>query len=206
MIREVDSFKRYRDIMSAFDELNRLIEEEISRVIEDGAQRYRSEAFYEAVDASRNVESLRGIQKRLNGLRQEWEDTEEDGTEEDGTEEGGTEEDGAEEDGTEEPGPPRKRLPRGMRTPKSVFFRPILKTLVELGGAGQVHQILRGVHRRMAGVLREVDNEHLASTKRPRWETTARFARLMLVDSGMLKKRSPRGIWEITEQGRARVQ
>ena len=105
----------------------------------------------------------------------------------------------------EEPTPPRKRLPRGKGTPQSVFFQPILETLVDLGGSGQVREVLGRVRGRLEGVLREVDYELLRSKGEPRWETVACFARLAMVHRGMLKKGSRRGTWEITEKGRALV-
>ena len=176
----------YQDIVNAFDALVRYIEEEISKVLQDGTQCYESEAFSEAEKRASSVESLRGILKKLEGLRQEW--------------------DGAEEHRTDEPRPRPSRRPRGKGSPKSDFFRPILETLVESGGVGHVDEIYSGVHRRMDGMLRQADYERLRTSQHPRWKTTVRSARWELVKSGMLKKGSPRGTWEITETGRARVQ
>ena len=156
------------------------IKERISKVLQEGAQCFQAGAFPEAEEARQRVESLQGILKKLEDLRREL-------------------------GGREEPTPLRQRLRRGKGTSQSEFFQPILETLVNLGGSGQVREVLRGVLGRMDGVLREVDYELLPSKGEPRWETVACFARLTMVHRGMLKKGSPRGTWEITEKGRALV-
>ena len=175
--QEADSFRK-QDVTGALDTLTCYIKERISKVLQDGAQLFGAEAFPEAEAARERVESLRGILKGLEELREEL-------------------------GGTEKPKPPRKRLPRGSGTPQPAFFQPILETLVELGGRGQMREILSRIRGRMDGVLREVDYEPLPSKGEPRWETVACFARLKLVHQGMLKKGSPRGTWEITDKGRA---
>ena len=165
---------------NAFDTLASYIQERISKVLQEGAQCFEAGAFPEAEEARQRVESLQGFLKKLEDLRREL-------------------------SGKAEPAPPRKRLARGKGTPQPVFFQPILETLVDLGGSGQVREVLRGVRGRMDSVLREVDYESLPSKGEPRWETVACFARLAMVHRGMLKKGSPRGTWEITEKGRALV-
>lgn len=169
-----------QDVANAFDTLASYVKERIRRVLQEGAQCFEAEAFSKAEEARQRVESLQEILKKLEDLRREL-------------------------GGTDEPTSPRKRLSRGKGTPQPVFFQPILETLVDLGGSGQVREILSGVRGRMDGVLREVDYEPLPSKGEPRWETVACFARLAMVHQGMLKKGSPRGTWEITEKGRALV-
>ena len=169
-----------QDVANAFDTLASYIREGISKVLQEGGQYFQAGAFPEAEEARQRVESWQGILKKIEDLRREV-------------------------GGTEEPTAPRQRLRRGKGTPKPNFFKPILETLVDLGGSGQVREVLRGVRGRMDGVLREVDYELLPSKGEPKWETVACFARLTMVDQGMLKKGSPRGTWEITEKGRALV-
>jgi len=38
-----------------------------------------------------------------------------------------------------------------------------------------------------------------------RWRNRVQFVRLKLVRDGALAKDSPRGVWELTDQGRARL-
>jgi hypothetical protein len=55
-------------------------------------------------------------------------------------------------------------------------------------------------------ILNEYDYQLMNATKQPRWRTTAKWARQALVNEGKLASDSPRGIWEITEQGKAWVE
>jgi hypothetical protein len=48
------------------------------------------------------------------------------------------------------------------------------------------------------------DYEKLASGD-IRWRNRAQFVRLRLIERGDMKKDSPRGLWEITDQGRDRL-
>ena len=51
--------------------------------------------------------------------------------------------------------------------------------------------------------LQVVDYQHLMSEPgKPRWYNTAQWARNSMVNQGLLKKNSPRGIWEISTKGR----
>lgn len=55
----------------------------------------------------------------------------------------------------------------------------------------------------MKEILRDVDFEPLASDPHnPRWRNAAQWARNSMVNEGLLKSGSPRGVWEITEKGR----
>jgi len=51
--------------------------------------------------------------------------------------------------------------------------------------------------------LREVDWEMLPNGRSIRWRNTAQWARYRMIQAGLLAPDSPRGIWEITEAGRA---
>jgi hypothetical protein len=98
------------------------------------------------------------------------------------------------------------RLARGQRTPESAFVLPILRALQELGGSAPMQQVLEKVGTAMRGQLREVDYQSLKSDPgQPRWSNTAQWARKTMVDDGLLKNNSPRGVWEITEAGRKRL-
>lgn len=102
---------------------------------------------------------------------------------------------------------PTQILEPGLRTPNRAFHLPILKTLVQLGGAGSVQSILNQVHKMMRDQLNIYDYQSLSSNPRAiRWENNAQWARLKLVKQGYLASDSPRGVWAITEKGRERVQ
>jgi len=95
------------------------------------------------------------------------------------------------------------KLKKGLKTPKEQFIIPILESIIELGGRAKVKDVLERVHDKMKGILNEHDYKPLPSKpKEKRWENTAQWARLDMVEKGLLAKDSPRGIWEITEKGR----
>jgi len=102
---------------------------------------------------------------------------------------------------------PRKRvsgkLKRGLRTPEDSFRKPILESLVELGGSAKMSNILNLVEKKLKGRLTKYDYEPLPSDKKTiRWKNTAQWCRHSLVKEGLMKSGSPWGIWEITEKGR----
>ena len=83
---------------------------------------------------------------------------------------------------------------------------PILQALVQLGGSGRVIEVLDRVERMMKEQLNKYVYESLPSNpKELRWRNNAQWARLNLVQAGYLASDSPRGIWEISEAGRALV-
>jgi len=99
----------------------------------------------------------------------------------------------------------RKRLPRGAKTQQQAFVVPILRVLEELGGSGAASKVLDRVGRLMSGTLNEFDLSAL-KTGAARWRNTAQWARQDMKQEGLLADDSPRGVWEITERGRAYLQ
>lgn len=97
-----------------------------------------------------------------------------------------------------------KRLPRGQRTPEKAYRLPILRALVALGGEARVQEVLERVFTEMKSHLKPVDLKPLPSNpKMPRWQNTAMWERVKMVNEGLLRSDSPRGVWAITERGRA---
>lgn len=95
------------------------------------------------------------------------------------------------------------RLQRGLRTPEPAFRIPILKALDEMGGKARLQEVLARVERLMQGLLKDVDYEILPSSPdSPRWRNTAQWERNTMVKQGLLKSNSPRGVWEISDEGR----
>lgn len=63
-------------------------------------------------------------------------------------------------------------------------------------------QVMEKVRQCMSDILLKVDYQPLASSpEMPRWRNTAQWARNSMVKEGLLRNDSPRGIWEISEQG-----
>jgi len=99
--------------------------------------------------------------------------------------------------------PRYKKLQHGLRTPEDEFRIPILQTLVELGGAAPMNDVLDKVEIRMSHKLNAYDRQTLPSHPTiPRWRNTAQWARAAMVKEGLLSSNSPRGVWEITDSGK----
>ena len=95
----------------------------------------------------------------------------------------------------------RQKIKKGFKTPESQYKIPILQALIELGGRGEVNDILVKVYEKMKDILKPIDLQDLPSGTDFRWRNTARWARNTMINEGLLRKDSPRGVWEITEKG-----
>lgn len=102
---------------------------------------------------------------------------------------------------TTKPGDTPWRAPEGSIAPERAYRRPILEALERLGGRGEVGAVLEIVEERMKPVLTKNDYEAL-STGGIRWRNRACWVRNHLRRQGLVKSDSPRGIWELTAQGR----
>ncbi len=92
------------------------------------------------------------------------------------------------------------RTPKGVKTPQHAYRAPILRALYEAGGRAQGSDVLERVYALLEDHLNEADRQRLA-TGQMRWRTTARAERKAMVQEGLLKKDSPRGVWELTAEG-----
>ena len=97
------------------------------------------------------------------------------------------------------------RKSSGEITSHNEFCRYILEVLVEKSGGGKTNEVLDLVGVKMKSVLKPKDYEpHVSDGNQIRWRNTAQWARnLMVNEDGRMKKKSPRGYWEISEAGRA---
>lgn len=94
------------------------------------------------------------------------------------------------------------RLKKGLRTKEAFYYTPILQVLSDMGGRGEIGEVLDQVHAIVKDSLKPVDKEPLASdAKMPRWRNAAQWARWSMVKEGLLKADSPPGVWEITDKG-----
>ena len=99
------------------------------------------------------------------------------------------------------------RLERGLRTPEDAFRRPILEILADIGGSASVSQVLDRVGEKMKDILNDYDRKPLLSEPHTiRWRNNAQWCRNTMVQEGLLKADSPRGIWEISSKGEEALQ
>ena len=94
-----------------------------------------------------------------------------------------------------------QRAKKGEATQHACYELPILKAISDLGGRGEIDEVLKRVQHDMRTILKEIDHLALKSGA-IRWRENAQWVRFKMVKDGRLKKDSSRGIWEITEKGR----
>lgn len=97
-------------------------------------------------------------------------------------------------------GSPLRAAP-GSLVPLPEYWVPILRFLEEQEGSAHSNDVLEAIGEEMSEVLTDKDRQLLRSGA-IRWRNRARFARLRMKERGLLRSTSPRGVWEITEEGR----
>jgi hypothetical protein len=95
-----------------------------------------------------------------------------------------------------------ERVPTGAILPEQEYVKPLLRVLHERGGRVPAREVIEEVGRRLNDRLTPLDRQPVSSGG-VRWQNRVQFARLRLIDRGLLKRESPRGLWELTEQGAA---
>jgi len=69
-------------------------------------------------------------------------------------------------------------------------------------GSGKMSGVLNKVFEKMKERLNPRDFQKVPSGTSIRWKNATQWQRQRLIIEGYLKKDSPRGIWEITDEGR----
>jgi hypothetical protein len=179
------------NVSSAFEMLLEEVEAEIDFVNGVGAKAFEGRDYDKAKEALERSGTLTAFRDRVAALRKDW----------------GELAAAAEREEDEETRTARQnlgKLRKGLRTPTEAYYEPILQALEEMDGAGKVAEVLDRVGQIMKPVLKDVDYQPLASNPdNLRWRNAAQWARNNMVNEGLLKTDSPRGVWEITEGGRA---
>jgi hypothetical protein len=98
----------------------------------------------------------------------------------------------------------RTRAPSGTLLPQEEYEIPLLQALEERGGRGAAADVIATLGTRLNGKLQPNDYATLDSGAL-RWQNRAQFVRYELVQRGDMTNDSPRGVWEISEQGRRRL-
>ena len=101
----------------------------------------------------------------------------------------------------------RKRLAKpiaGTLLPEQEYFVPLLLALSERGGTAPSREVIEAVGKRLDSRLTSFDKQKTSSGV-IRWQNRTQFVRLRLVEEGLLARDSGRGIWSLTDTGRARL-
>ena len=167
----------------AFETLLSQLRQALKDAQKAGSHAFQQRRFDEAQAAAKRGEEIATQFQRLEALQRQW---------------------SMFIHGTAPVEPKGGRLPRGQKTPPKEFWLPILMALEEMGGRGKAKDVVLRVGAIMRDQLNETDLKLLSDGRTARWEKTAHFARYdMVTTEGLLSSNSPRGIWEITEKGRA---
>lgn len=176
------------EVAVAFDIVLEEIENAIAALNRDGAQAFEGGKYDIARDLMEKGSQMTAFRERVKDLQKEWlnifaaivpQKT------------------------RKRKAPRYKRLERGLRTPEDEFRVPILQSLVDLGGSASMNDVLDKVEKLMSHKLNTYDRQTLPSDPTiQRWRNTAQWAKFTMVKEGLLSSTSPRGVWEITDNGR----
>jgi len=180
------------NVSSGFEMLLEEIEAEIDFFTRIGARAFENRDFRKVDEARTQAEQVTAFRDKVAALRKEWDAIS-----------------GAETEEDEETKAERRnlgRLRKGLRTPESAYYLPILTALNELGGSAKMQTVLEKVYETMKPVLKDVDHQPLASDPdMPRWRNSAQWARNTMRQEGLIKDDSPHGTWEISDAGRQKL-
>ncbi len=177
------------NVKTSFDLIISEMDNEIAEINKEGSKAFEKGNYAEAKKIIGTVQKITELRNKLMFLRKQWEAI--------SSTKGKTRNKKIVNSSS------KGRLSRGLRTSEESFYVPILKTLVDLGGDGKVREVVNEVGNRLRNILKDVDYKPLPSKPdQLRWENAVRWARNEMVNSGLLKSKSPRGIWEISEKGR----
>lgn len=180
------------DVGQALALLSETLTEEEARIRDEGAQAMKAGAYDTATEVIEFAKKLLAFQEKVDALSLEWEGLE----------------------STRDAATPEVqaivskrffgRRKSGEITSMPEFFRPLLESLVEMGGSGKLNDVLDRIGEKMKDQLKPKDWEkHKSPPHQIRWRNTAEWARNHMVnESGLMKKSSKRGVWEISPKGR----
>lgn len=93
------------------------------------------------------------------------------------------------------------RAPAGSLLPESEYERPILSVLGKYGGSAPARDVVERVGALIDDQLTALDREAQPNGLK-RWESRVQFTRLRMRKAGLIQAGSPRGVWELSDQGR----
>lgn len=88
----------------------------------------------------------------------------------------------------------------GQLLPEREYWVPILKALEEMGGEAPAVEVIERVGEILRERLTDGDRGELSSGG-TRWRKRTQFARLRMVEAGLLDPDVPRGVWAYTQRG-----
>jgi hypothetical protein len=92
----------------------------------------------------------------------------------------------------------------GKKLPQKEFREPLLRTLGAIGGGGTVDEIRKALYPRIRDRLADADYARV-TTGEERWWNAACWERSELVKDGLFRSDSPRGYWELSDEGHEKL-
>lgn len=176
-------------VLAGFEILLEEMETEIEFINQAGARAFAAHDYEGARLVLERADQATALREKLVTLRTEWEKVSQTVSQDAGI---------AKRNGIHDLG----RLSRPLRTSETAYFQPILQVLNQMGGSGEMDEVLERLPKLMKGTLADADFEPLANGSQvPRWWNTAQWAHNAMVSAGLLKGDSPRGVWELSEAG-----
>jgi hypothetical protein len=86
-------------------------------------------------------------------------------------------------------------------TPQAILRKHILQALKKLGGRARVSDVIQEMARQLEGNLLPGDTVWREATNEPAWQNNAKWERFQMTQDGALRRGSPRGIWELGDDG-----
>jgi predicted CopG family antitoxin len=103
------------------------------------------------------------------------------------------------------PMPPKEKAEREEQTPQSVYEQHLLQVLLEkFNGRGNKKDVtLAVIERMMKRRLISAADLEFVSTGETKAENKISWGRNLLKNRGLIRSGAPRGVWELTAEGRA---
>jgi len=97
---------------------------------------------------------------------------------------------------------PRAKRSKLPKTANEVLREQIILALKRLGGKAKVSDVIEEMTRQLDGKLLPGDLVWREATSEPAWQNNAKWERYQMVQNGLLRGDSPRGVWELSEDNR----
>lgn len=94
---------------------------------------------------------------------------------------------------------PRGKRPKLPKTSQKTLREHVLQALSALGGKARVPDVIQQMRGQLEGKLLPGDQVWRESSNEAAWENNAKWERFQMVQEGLLRRGSPRGIWELGE-------
>jgi len=90
----------------------------------------------------------------------------------------------------------------GEKTPTKMFYYPILSVIEANGNSANIKTVYKEIENSLVFTTQDITLAGGGSKQEPLWRITVRWAKEELIQKGIIKRNSPKGIWEMTPAGK----